>query len=126
MNQQAYQIERRKLLQHLTSLGAESPARREPSVDWSRLNEERNEAEAGEQIERLRNWATDLRIYRSEQARYGHGGKRPGAGQPKLADEPTVRITITLTQSLAKKAERIGRSRSEGIRLALEAYAERD
>lgn len=54
-----------------------------------------------------------------------HGGARPGAGRPRLADEPTVEATISLPTSLAEKASRLGEgNRSEGIRRALEAFAE--
>ena len=54
------------------------------------------------------------------------GGSRPGAGRPRLADEPTTEATILLPASLDTKAQRIGDgNRSAGIRLALEAFNER-
>jgi len=53
------------------------------------------------------------------------GGARPGAGRPRLTNEPTVEATISLPASLDAKAQQIGGgNRSAGIRLALEAFGE--
>lgn len=60
-----------------------------------------------------------------EPAGLSHGGARPGAGRPRLTDEPTVEATISLPASLDAKAQQIGGgNRSAGIRLALEAFGQ--
>lgn len=60
-----------------------------------------------------------------EPAGLSHGGARPGAGRPRLTDEPTIEATITLPTSLDAKAQQIGGgNRSAGIRLALEAFGQ--
>lgn len=60
-----------------------------------------------------------------EPAGLSHGGARPGAGRPRLTDEPTIEATITLPASLDAKAQQIGGgNRSAGVRLALEAFSE--
>lgn len=67
---------------------------------------------------------------RSQAATWCHelgtwGGARPGAGRPRLTDEPTVEATISLPTSLDTKAQQIGAgNRSAGIRLALEAFGQ--
>lgn len=60
-----------------------------------------------------------------EPAGLSHGGARPGAGRPRLTDEPTIEATITLPTSLDAKAQQIGGgNRSAGVRLALEAFGQ--
>lgn len=49
--------------------------------------------------------------------RPGRGGARPGTGRKPLADEPTVRKTITLSERQAARLETIGKGNaSEGVR----------
>lgn len=56
----------------------------------------------------------------------GRGGPGRGQGRKHLAPaEPTRRITVTLLESQAEKAERLGAgSASLGVRRALDAVAE--
>jgi hypothetical protein len=55
-------------------------------------------------------------------ARPGRGGKRPGAGRPRLGVDT---IEVTLTPPVTEKARRIGRGNvSHGIRIAVQAYPE--
>ena len=54
------------------------------------------------------------------------GGKREGAGRPRIAGDIQVRRNITLSESLAEKAKQIGDGNlSEGVRRAIEAFKTR-
>ena len=49
------------------------------------------------------------------------GGRRVGAGRPRLYEEPLAKRTVTLPQSYVRKLEGWGRGNlSEGIRMLAE------
>lgn len=51
---------------------------------------------------------------------FEHGGARPGAGRPALADA-TIRFSVTLTQEQADWLASVGPSRAEALRALIDA-----
>lgn len=54
---------------------------------------------------------------------YNHGGARPGAGRPRLAAEPSQRVTIVLTTWHLNQLENVpGDSTAARVRWLIEQY----